>query len=85
MGSGHICAAADLPIVCRVGGFHLVMSYLGCIGPIMAGSGLQEMFRLCYGPNTVSHMMTEKAYSTAVQGHLLVESAVMVLIRHAMA
>jgi len=51
----------------------------------MAGSGLQEMFRLCYGPNTVSHMMTEKAYSTAVQGHLLVESAVMVLIRHAMA
>jgi len=75
-----ICAAADLPIVCRLGGFHLLMSYLGCIGHIMAGSGLQEMFQLCYGPNTVSHMITGKAYSRAVRGHLLVERALMVLL-----
>ena len=46
----------------------------------MAGSGLQEMFQLCYGPNTVSHMITGKAYSRAVRGHLLVERALMVLL-----
>ncbi|KYN11020.1 hypothetical protein ALC57_16838 [Trachymyrmex cornetzi] len=31
-----------------LGGFHLLMSYLGAIGFIMAGSGLNEIFSLCY-------------------------------------
>ena len=30
-------------IVLRLGGFHLVMSFLGCMGHIMTGTGLQDV------------------------------------------
>lgn len=33
-------------IVVRLGGFHLFMSFLGCIGEIMGGSGLKEVLSL---------------------------------------
>ena len=51
------CLGAGLDIVCQLGGFHLLMIYLGCIGRDMDGSGLEEMFLLNYGPNTVHHML----------------------------
>ena len=35
-------------IVLRLGGFHLLMSFLGSIGHFMAGSGLIEILRLIY-------------------------------------
>ena len=31
-------------VVLRLGGFHLQISFLGSIGHLMAGSGLQELF-----------------------------------------
>ena len=34
----------DLDIVCRLGGFHMFMSFLGGIGKLMVGSGLEEVF-----------------------------------------
>ena len=38
---------SDLPeIVLRVGGFHTEMNFLGCIGNLMAGSGLKELYVL---------------------------------------
>ena len=77
----NICLTAGLnSVVCRLGGFHLLMSYLGCIGHVMNGSGLQDMFLLNYGPNTVRHMLTGKAYSRSLRGHLLVERALMFLL-----
>ena len=75
-----ICIASDLDIVCRLGGFHLLMSYLGCIGHIMSGSGLEDILELNYGPNTVKHIMSGKAYDRAVRGHFVVQRAVMVLL-----
>jgi len=43
----------QLHIVCKLGGFNTIMSFLGSIGHMMAGSGLEEMFyihlRLGYG------------------------------------
>ncbi len=51
------------------------MSFLGSIGHLMAGSGLQELLELVYASNTVSHMMTGKAVSRAVRGHMLVDAA----------
>ena len=75
-----ICLANDLNIVCRLGGFHLLMSFLGCIGHIMAGAGLEDIFLLNYGPNTVQHMMSGKAFDRAVRGHLLLERALMQLL-----
>ena len=35
-------------IVLRLGGFHTEMSFLGCIGHLMASSGLQELLELIY-------------------------------------
>ena len=62
-------------IILRLGGFHLEMSFLGSIGHIMSASGLQHILELVYAPNAVIHMLTGKAISRAVRGHLLVDSA----------
>ena len=51
------------------------MSFLGSIGSMMKGSGLEEALEQVYGPNAVAHMMTGKAVSRALRGHFLVESA----------
>ena len=67
-------------IVLRVGGFHTEMSFLGSIGHIMAGSGLQEVLELVYAQNAVGHMLSGKAISRAVRGHLLVDSALNALL-----
>ena len=37
----------------------------------MQGCGLEEIFSEITGRNTVQHILTGKAYSTAVQAHLI--------------
>ena len=51
------------------------MSFLGSIGHIMAGSGLQELLELVCAQNAAGHILSGKAISRAVRGHLLVDSA----------
>lgn len=51
------------------------MSFLGCIGHLMAGSGLQELLQIIYAENAVRHMLTVKAISKALRGQLLVVAA----------
>ena len=46
----------DLDIVCRLGGFHMLMSFLGGIGKLMVGSGLEEVFEEIYSEDTVKHI-----------------------------
>ena len=70
----EIVRAKSLPIVLILGGFHLMMSYLGRIGGIMKGSGLTDALNLIYGTNAVEHMISGKAVSRALRGHFLVES-----------
>jgi hypothetical protein len=36
-----------LNIVCRLGAFHILMSYLGSIAHVMKGSGLSDVFEYC--------------------------------------
>ena len=62
-------------VVLRLGGFHLQMSFLGSIGHLMAGSGLQELLETVYAGNSVKHMLSGKAVSRAIREHLLVCSA----------
>ncbi len=50
------------------------MSFLGSIGHIMGGSGLQELLELVYAKNSVCHMLSGKAIDRAVHG-LLVDAA----------
>lgn len=71
----NIIAAKSLNIVCRLGGFHLMMSFLGSIGSMMKGSGLEEALEKAYGQNVVVSMLSGKAISRAVRGHFMVDSA----------
>ena len=67
-------------IILRLGTFHMQMSFLGCIGYLMGGSGLQEALEVVYGANTVTHILGGKAYSRAVRGHFLMDSALNAII-----
>ena len=67
-------------IVLRLGGFHTEMSFLGCIGSLMAGSGLKELLEMVYAPNAVEHILTGKAIARAVRAHLLVDAALNTLV-----
>lgn len=52
---------------------------------MMAGSGLAELLQVLFGSDTVSHMLSGKAYARAIRGHFLVESALMTkLLKHLM-
>ena len=65
-------------IVLRLGGLHIQMSSLGCIGYLMVGSGLQllqDVLELIYAKNTVGHMLSGKAIARAIRGHFLVDAA----------
>ena len=62
-------------MVLRLGGFHMQMSFLGSVGHLMAGSGLQELLEVVFAGNAVRHMVTGKAISRAVRGHMLVDAA----------
>ena len=50
-------------------------NFLGCIGYLMAGSGLKELLEVIYASNAVDNMLTGKAISRAVRGHMLVDAA----------
>lgn len=62
-------------VVVRLGGFHTLMSYLGCIGHVMQGSGLKDVLEQVFTRNTVIHIMSGKAVARALRGHFLVDSA----------
>ena len=63
-------------VIIRLGGFHLLMSYLGSIGFIMTGSGLDALWETVYAPASVVHMLTGHAYARAVRAHLLTSAAI---------
>ena len=62
------------------GTFHTTMNLLGSIGVIMENSGFTNVLEQIYGENTVQHMLTGKAYSRALRGHLVVDTALNTLI-----
>ncbi|KAK4880980.1 hypothetical protein RN001_004299 [Aquatica leii] len=55
----------------RLGGFHLLMSFLGSIGYIMRGSGIEELWSTVYAKNTVPHLLSGHAFSRSLRAHLL--------------
>lgn len=67
-------------VVVRLGGFHIEMSFLGCIGHLMGGSGLREVLQVIYADNAVGHILSGKAVSRAVRGHLLVDAGLNALL-----
>ena len=67
-------------VVLRLGGFPTEMSFLGCIGHLMAASGLQDLLELIYSSNAVVHMLTGKAIARAVRGHFIIDAALNALL-----
>ena len=63
---------ADLSnIILRLGGFHLLMSFMGAAGYIMAGSGLKDLWALIYATNSTEKMLAGHSYSRALRAHFL--------------
>ena len=46
----------------------------------MKGSGLEDLLSVVYVENSVMHMLSGKAVSTEIRGHLIVESSLMPLL-----
>ena len=65
-------------IVVRLGGFHTEMSFLGAVGHLMSGSGLEQVIETVYAG--VEHILSGKAISRAVRAHLLVDRVLTGLI-----
>lgn len=51
------------------------MSFLGCIGHLMDGLGLKEVLEQVFATNTVPHLLSGKAISRSIRGHILIEAA----------
>ena len=46
--ASRIFLEKGMPVIVRLGGFHTLKSFLGCVGYIMADSGLEDLIRLVY-------------------------------------
>lgn len=62
-------------IILLLGGFHTEMSFLGTIGKLCEGLGLEEILETVYATNSVPHILSGKAYSRAIRGYFMVDLA----------
>ncbi|CAG4981622.1 unnamed protein product [Colias eurytheme] len=62
-------------VVVRLGGLHLLMSFMGSIGAIMSGSGIEDFLKLIYAENCVYKILSGHAYARAVRAHILAHTA----------
>ena len=67
-------------VTVRLGGFHLLMSFMGAVGNIMAGSGLEELWSKSYALSSVPHMASGHAYSRALRAHFLTQEALATIL-----
>ena len=58
-------------MVMKLGPFYQLMNFLECIGATMNNSGLKDIIETIYGSNTIEHMISGKAISRAIQGHMI--------------
>ena len=58
----------------------MMVSYLGSIGNLMIGSGIEDLFIEVYAQNTVSHIMSGKAVPRALHAHFLTEAVLVSLL-----
>lgn len=62
-----------------MGGFHIALNFLGVIGHLFEGSGLEDIFIEAglYGSSTVSRFLKGKMYNRGVRAHKLLLEALM--------
>ena len=75
--SVDIILSQKLPIVPRLGGFHLLKSFLGTFGVIFADSGLHDIIQLIYpGAVTADSILNRNSYDKAIRAHFLIDAAI---------
>ncbi|KAE8740861.1 hypothetical protein FOCC_FOCC013607 [Frankliniella occidentalis] len=67
-------------VVVRLGGFHLLMSFMGAVGALMAGSGLADLWKEVYAKNSADAMAGGHAYKRALRAHFLTQAALASLV-----
>ena len=66
-------------VILRMGGFHIALNFLGVIGHLYEGSGIEDIFIEAglYGSNTVCRFLKGKMYNRGVRAHKLLFEALM--------
>ena len=70
----RIILEKSLPVVPRLGGFHLAKSFLASIGYLMRGSGLEDCIRLIHNEEP-DNIMSGAAYYKALRAHFIIDAA----------
>jgi len=68
-----IIKQANLPVIARLGGFHLLKSYLGSMGNIVQDSGQLEVIQYP-GSTTAGPIVDGGCFDMAIRAHLLIIS-----------
>lgn len=66
-------------LIIRLGGFHMLMSFLGSIGYLMAESGLEELWNVIYAKNSIPAMLNGHSFSRSLRAHFLTQLAISLL------
>ena len=61
----EVVKALNMQVILILGGFHMMMSYVGSIGKIMTESGLNTAFETVFGKVAVAQILTGKAIARA--------------------
>jgi hypothetical protein len=67
-------------IILRMEGLYIQMSFVGAIGHLMSGSGIEDVLKCVYADTAVTHMLSGKAISRSVRGRLLTNATLNALI-----
>ena len=72
-----IILSRNLPMILRLGGFHLLKSFLGIFGAIFAGRGIRDILQLIYpGEIAADSILNGNSYDTAIRFHFLIDAAI---------
>ncbi|GBM67449.1 hypothetical protein AVEN_265402-1 [Araneus ventricosus] len=58
-------------VIVRLGGFYLLMSYMGAVSKVMGGGGLKKMWYEIFTKNAVVHMANGHTYARVLRTHSL--------------
>ena len=67
-----------MPIISRLGGFHLLKSYVATFGVIFADSGLHDIIKLIYvGELVADSILNGNSYDKAIRAHFLIDATIL--------
>ncbi|KAJ8878764.1 hypothetical protein PR048_019350 [Dryococelus australis] len=67
-------------VTLRLGGLYLLVSFMGSIGFIMSGSGIEELWMQVYAKSSVTHMISGHPFYRAVRAHMLTSQSLITTI-----